>query len=80
MLQNARVAGFAVSELFRENQQEGGGGGGVVKIGGGEFSDPGFKSYSVQLSIATSKNPSMVNTISICPFRCTHLIPVRDFT
>ena len=77
MLQNARVAGFAVSELFRENQQEGGGG--VVKIGG-EFSDPGFKSYSVQLSIATSKNPSMVNTISICPFRCTHLIPVRDFT
>ena len=34
MLQNARVAGFAVSELFRENQQEGGGGG-VVKIGGG---------------------------------------------
>ena len=44
-----------------------------------ELSGPGFKSYSSQLSIATSKNPSVVNTICMCSFRCTHLIICASF-
>ena len=42
-----------------------------------EFSGRGFKSHSGQLSITTSKNPSVVNTISISSFRYTHLITYR---
>ena len=34
-----------------------------------EFSGRGFKSHLGQLSIATSKNPSVVNTIYINSFR-----------
>ena len=39
----------------------------------------GFKSHSSQLSIATSKNPSVVNTICISSFRYTHVITSRKF-
>ena len=39
-----------------------------------EFSGLVFKSHSDQLSIATSKNPSVVNTICISSFRYAHVI------
>ena len=42
-----------------------------------EFSGRGFKSHSGQLSIATSKNPSVVNTICISSFRYTYAITSR---
>ena len=42
-----------------------------------EFSGRGFKSHSGQLSITTSKNPSVVNTICIISFRYTHVITYR---
>ena len=35
---------------------------------------PGFKSHSGQLSMATSKNPSVVNTICISSLCYTHVI------
>ena len=35
--------------------------------------------HSGQLSIATSKNPSVVNTICISSFRYTHVITSRKF-
>ena len=44
-----------------------------------EFSGRGFKSHSGQLSIATSNNPSLVNTICIISFRYTHVITSRKF-
>ena len=39
-----------------------------------KFSGRGFKSHSGQLSIATSNNPSVVNTKCISSFRYTHVI------
>ena len=42
MLQNARVAAFTVSELFRENQQ-GGGGEGKIKLPPPQIRVKGFK-------------------------------------
>ena len=39
-----------------------------------EFSGYGFKSQSDQLSVATSKNPSVVNTRCSNSFRYTHVI------
>ena len=43
------------------------------------FSGRGFKSHSGQLSIATSKNRSVVNTICISSFRYTHVITCSRF-
>ena len=37
----------------------------------------GFKSHSDHISIATSNNPSVVNTICIRSFRYTHAITSR---
>ena len=42
-----------------------------------EFSSRGFKSHSGQLSIATSKNLSVLNTICISSFCYTHTITYR---
>ena len=39
----------------------------------------GFKFHSGQLSIATSKNPSVMNTICINSFRSTHVINSTKF-
>ena len=39
----------------------------------------GFKPLSGQLSISTSNNPSVVNTICISSFRYTHMIISRKF-
>ena len=39
-----------------------------------EFGGRGFKSFSDQLSIATFKNSSVVNTICNCSFPHTHVI------
>ena len=44
-----------------------------------EFSGCGFKSHSSQLSIATLKNPPVVNKICISSFRDTHVIISRTF-
>ena len=47
-----------------------------------EFSGRGFKSHSDQLSIATSKNCSVVNTICISSFAlnsCDYLKPEYNF-
>ena len=38
------------------------------------FSGRGFKSHSGQLSVATSENHSVLNTISINSFCYTHVI------
>ena len=43
------------------------------------FSGRGFKSHSGQLSIATSKNRSVVNTICISSIRYTHVITCAIF-
>ena len=42
-------------------------------------SNPGFKSYAGQLSVATSNNASVLNTICISSFRYTHVITSRKF-
>ena len=39
----------------------------------------GFKSHSGQFSIATSKNPSVMNTTCINSFRYTHVITSTKF-
>ena len=44
-----------------------------------EFGGHGFKSHSSQLSIVTSKNPSVVNAICISSFRYTLMITWRNF-
>ena len=44
-----------------------------------ESSGRGFKSHSGQLSLATSKNSSVVNTICINLFRYTHVITSAKF-
>ena len=44
-----------------------------------EFRGFGFKSHSGQLSIATSKNPLLVNTICIYSFRNTYRITSTKF-
>ena len=44
-----------------------------------ELSVRGFKSQLGQLSIYTSNNPSLVNTICINSFRYTHVISSTKF-